>query len=169
MRILLVIFAMLIFFVRCTDVQKVPRPDNLIAPSTMEDILYDMTIVNAARGYSIQQFSQTGVDPACYVFEKYAIDSAQYAQSTFYYATSLPEYKELIERVRVRVEREHKVLDSAYKEEKRIKDSIRSARGKVLRNKRDSLNQSQRDSITKLQNPRGIPSKTVIEVNPPLQ
>lgn len=153
----------------CTNVQKVPKPDNLIAKPTMENILYDMTIINAARGYNIQRFTQTGVDPKCHVFEKYAIDSAQYAQSTLYYSATLEEYKELIERVRVRIEKEHQVADEDFKEEKRIKDSIRDARGKELRTQRDSLTQLQRDSIRKAQVPRGIPPKTVIETNPLVQ
>lgn len=142
--------------IACTNVQKVPEPDNLIAKAKMEKILYDITIIAAARGYSIQQFARTGVDPVCHVFEKYNIDSTQYAQSTLYYSASLEEYKQIVENVSTRIEQEHKVVDSAFQEEKRVKDSIRSTRAKNLRKKSDSVNQSKV--------PSGIPERTVIEV-----
>lgn len=166
MRIPLAIVLMFVFLVGCTNVYKVPKPDKLIPQTAMENILYDMTIINAAGTYNSQRFSQTGVDPACHVFEKYNIDSAQYAQNTLYYAASLDEYKELIDKVKARIEKEHKAADSAFKEEKRIKDSIRTERGKSIRNKRNSLNKSPGYRINKLKRSDSIPFKTVIETSP---
>jgi len=160
MRVIITV-VILIVLVACQGIQPVPKPAKLIAKTTMEDIIYDMSIINSARGYNIQQFSQTGVDPQCYVFEKYKIDSSQYAQNTLYYASSLEDYKELIENVKKRIEEEHKVVDSIAKKEKRITDSTRNARGKRLKQEKDSIN------LLKSTN-KGIPHKTVIEPTLPL-
>lgn len=161
MRVFLT-FVFLLLIMACQGVQSVPKPDKIIEKATMENIIYDITIINSARGYNPQLFVQTGVDPECHVFEKYEIDSAQYAQNTLYYSSAIEDYKELIERVRKRVEAKHTVLDSLFKEEKRIKDSIRHERGKRLKQEKDSLN-----ALKKIDS--GIPLKTVIEPTLPLQ
>lgn len=142
----------------CQGIQPVPKPDPLIEKATMENIIYDITLINSARGYNIQRFTQTGVNPKCHVFEKYEIDSAQYAQNILYYSASLEEYGELIDTVRKRIEKEHKILDSVYQEDKRVKDSMRNARGRKLKEKQDSINVIQPN--------RGILPKTAIE--PPI-
>jgi len=119
--------------VACQRVKSVPKPDDLIPMKTMENIIYDMAIINSARGYNSQRFSQTGVKPDTHVFEKYEIDSAQYSHSTLYYSSRLEDYKKLIEKIKKRLEKEHKIADSIYQEEKRVKDSISSERAKVMK------------------------------------
>lgn len=153
--VILSIFALVL---SCQGIHPVPEPENLIEKETLENIIYDMTLIKAARGYNPQVFSKTGIDPECHVFEKYEIDSAQYAQNTLYYSSSLDEYKELIDRVRKRVEEKYKVIDSVYQEDKRVKDSIRNAKGVRLK--------AEKDSIGKEKPPRGIPARKAIE--PPI-
>ena len=155
------IVCILLLAVACNRVKSVPKPDNLIPIETMENIIYDMAIINSARGYNSQRFSQTGVKPDSHVFEKYAIDSVQFSQSTLYYSVRLEDYKQLIEKVRKRLDKEHKIVDSIYQEEKRVKDSIASERAKVMKKEKDSIN--------KANGKKGIivPRK-VIEVTPPL-
>lgn len=166
MRLVLV-FALLIVVIACQGVQPVSKPEKFIDQSTMENIIYDMTLITSARGFNIQAFSQTGVDPECYVFEKYEIDSAQFAQNTLYYSSSLEDYKDLIENVKKRIEGDHKIVDSLEKKEKRHKDSIRNARGRRLKVEKDSIRRL--DSI-RLDSVRGkIPRKTVIEPTLSLQ
>lgn len=149
-------FFILILLVSCQGIAPMEKPDNLIPLEKMEDIVYDLTIINAARGYNIQLFSQTGLKPESHIFEKYDIDSLQYATSIVYYSADVEEYKQLIMKVQQRVAGEFKVVDSINKEEKRIKDSIRGARGEKLRKKKDSIIQAKKSAG------RVIP-KTVIE------
>lgn len=130
----------------CQGIEPPDKPDNLIPMDRMEAIIYDMSIINSARGFNIQIFTQTGVKPESHVFEKYAIDSLQYAASTVYYSADVDGYKKLIERVRTRVEKEFKVTDSLAKIEKRIQDSIRNERGKLLKYKKDSAIQAMKDA-----------------------
>lgn len=139
-------FVICILAVSCQGVNPLDKPDNLIPLDKMEKIIYDMSIINSARGYNIQLFSQTGVKPESYVFEKHYIDSLQYAASTVYYSADIDEYKELLERVKARVELEFKVKDSLNKAEKRIQDSIRNERGKRLKFKKDSAIQAMKNA-----------------------
>ena len=56
--------------VSCQGIKPLDEPSNLIPIHKMEDIIYDMSIITSARGFNIQIFSQTGVKPESYVFEK---------------------------------------------------------------------------------------------------
>ena len=162
MRRTATLLLILLLAVACQRVKSVPKPDGLIPVETMENIIYDMAIINSARGYNNQRFSQTGVKPESHVFEKYEIDSAQYSQSTLYYSSRLDDYKQLIEKVRERVAQEHKIADSIYQEEKRVKDSIAQERAKEAKKEKDSINKAKgKKGVT-------LPLK-VIEVTPPLQ
>jgi len=138
------IIAVFILIVSCQGIEPIEKPENLIPLKTMEHIIYDLAIMNSARGYNIQMFSQTGIKPESYVFEKHKIDSLQYAQSTIYYSANVEKYKNLLTKVQKRVQREFKVADSIAKEEKRVKDSLRNERGKKLKQEKDSVNQLQR-------------------------
>lgn len=132
MRVFLFLI-LIALFSACQGVAPAPKPDKLIDIPTMENIIYDVTIINSARGFNIQKFTKTGVNPKEYVFDKYKIDSTVYAQNTLYYSSSINGYKGIIERVKKRIAAEHTVLDSLFKEEKRVEDSIRNARGIRLR------------------------------------
>lgn len=133
-----------IIVISCQGIESIEKPDNLIPLKKMEDIIYDMTIINSARGFNIQLFTQTGVKPETHIFEKYEIDSLQYAASTVYYSADIDQYKKIIDNVRKRVTSEFEIADSLTKIEKRIKDSIRNVRGKRLKEKKDSTLQAQR-------------------------
>ncbi len=75
--------------ISCQDIQPVEKPVNLIEKATMQEIIYDIAIVNGARGYDMQKLSRYGVAPETYVFDKYDIDSLQYAQSVAYYSSDI--------------------------------------------------------------------------------
>lgn len=136
---LTITFVVIILIFACQEVGRVSKPDNLIAKTTMENILYDMAIITSARGHNSMTFSKTGVNPETYIFKKYKIDSIQYMQSILYYSSLLDEYKELIEKAKNRIESEHNELDSTYKKEKHILDSTRTVKEKRLAAERDSI------------------------------
>ncbi len=162
MRVI-VILLISILALSCERVESVPKPENLIPLEIMENIIYDMAIINSARGYNSQTFSQLGINPESYIFEKYEIDSVQFANSTLYYSSSLDTYKQFIDKVKIRIEKEHIVADSIQKEEKRVEDSVRTERAKRVKKEKDSI-----QAINKAKNIKEgtvIPKK-VIEVPP---
>jgi hypothetical protein len=130
------VYILFVFFViSCQDIQPVKNPADLIDQAKMEEILYDIAIVNAARGYD----SKYGVAPETYIFEKYDIDSLQYAENVSYYSSDIESYKDMYLAIQKRVEGEFTYHDSLAKIEKKVKDSIRTERAKELQREKDSI------------------------------
>lgn len=123
----------------CQGVKPVEVPENLLPIDTLENMIYDISIMGAARGYNPQQFVQTGIKPETHIYEKYNIDSTTYVNNIIYYSSDIVAYKELVTRVRNRVKKEHSYIDSIAKEEKRVKDSLRASEAREARRKRDSV------------------------------
>ena len=163
------IYILFIFFViSCQDIQPVENPENLIDQAKMEEILYEIAIVNAARGYDMQKLSKYGVAPEKYVFEKYDIDSLQYAENVSYYSSDIESYKDMYLSIQKRVEGEFTYNDSLVKRRKKIKDSIRTEEVRESERKRDSVRKA--DSIAgKVKKPRsskkpGLPTRISKEI-----
>lgn len=148
MKTSIYILLVLLFLSSCQEIKPVEAPDDLIDRATMESIIYDIAVVNSARGHNVQRLSQNGVSPEKYIFEKYKIDSLQFNSSTLYYASDLERYKEMYAAVEKRLVAEHTYYDSITKEEKRVKDSIRTATAQKIRKKKDSLkNKEKKDTV----------------------
>ena len=62
------------------------KPENLISKDKMAEILYDMFIINSAKGVNRKILRNNGIDPEAYILSKYEIDSIHFAQSNAYYA-----------------------------------------------------------------------------------
>ena len=138
--------ALLILLISCQDIIKVTPPENLIERDKMENIIYDIALMNAARGFNVQQLKRNDVSPDRYVFEKHSIDSLQYAQSTVYYAADSEDYKTMYQNVQKRVEALHKELREEEAVFQKRKDSIRTAEIKARR-KLDSIKKAKGDTL----------------------
>ncbi len=163
------IYILFVFFaISCQDIQPVKSPANLIDQAKMEEILYEIAIINAARGYDIQKLSKYGVAPETYVFEKYNIDSLQYAENVSYYSSDIESYKEMYLTIQKRIEGEFTYHDSLAKRKKKIKDSLRTEEVRESERKRDSVRKA--DSIAgRVKKPRspkklGLPTRISKEV-----
>ena len=136
----LLILSLLIF--TCNYKEKPKQPKNLIPKEKMERILYDLYIINAAKGVNKKTLESKGLEPETYVLTKYSIDSLQFANSNAYYAFDADEYRGIVEKVKARLEKEKKEFEELEKIEgqkaKRIRDSI------------TKVNRKRKDSITKL-------------------
>lgn len=104
---------------------KVSKPKNLIPQNTMEDILYDLAIVDGARIADPQGLAEAGISQQAFIFEKYKIDSLQFAESNNYYTSNIDGYIVMLERVLSKIEIEKTVLDSIVKAETKINDSLK--------------------------------------------
>lgn len=119
------------------------QPENLIPKEKMTEILYDLAILNSAKSAFSSAFDKTGIDIMEFLYEKYAIDSTQFAQSDLYYASVPMEYQSIYEGVEALIEKRKNALEATT--EKR-NDSIREAQT----NRRDSIQdlKKEKDSIT---------------------
>lgn len=143
----LYLFIFIIFLgVGCQHIQEVPPPEKPISEEKMLTIMYDIAIINAARGYGVQKLKRIGVNPESYVFEKYNIDSLQYAQNIAFYTDDPLRYKSLVTALEQKLNQEHKVLDSIENAYQKRKDSLRVIEVKKKR-KKDSIARIHGDTL----------------------
>lgn len=108
MKILFAFFGIL-FFLSCNN-SGITKPDNLINENVMEDILYDLSILEAVRA-QIQEGDQKFTGKLdVYIYKKYKIDSLQFAKSNQYYAADVEEYKKIFDNIKQRMVTENEKL-----------------------------------------------------------
>lgn len=123
------ILLMLVFFGACGE-KAIQKPDNLIPQKTMEEILYDLAIIDAARISNPQSILDAGIAQQGYIFEKYEIDSLQFAQSNAYYTSDVENYISMYKDILEKIEAEKTVVDSIVKINRAIADSLKQEKKK---------------------------------------
>lgn len=108
--------------IACNNVNRPKKPDNLISKDQMTELLYDLYIVNSAKGVNRRILETNGFNPETYILTKYNIDSTQFADSNGYYAFDTETYKGIVEKVKERLEKEKQELEDI---KERKKDSIK--------------------------------------------
>ncbi|WP_179337194.1 DUF4296 domain-containing protein [Winogradskyella ludwigii] len=122
----------------CNGFERPEKPDDLMSKAQMADFLYDLYIINSAKGVNKSTLEKKGFNPKSYVFEKYDIDSTRFAESNAYYTSDTEAYGAIIDEVKARLESDKERFDVVMKKEN---DSI---------NKRKDSIKTRRDSIKKL-------------------
>ena len=117
----------LISLVGCNSVDRPKKPKNLIAKDKMSEIMYDLYILNAAKGVNRKLLERNGIMPLEHIYKKYGIDSLQFAESNTYYAYDMETYTAITEKIKTNLEKEKEVYEALNKEEERVKDSITEA------------------------------------------
>jgi hypothetical protein len=87
----------------------VTKPKNLIEREKMVAIIYDLSVLEAAKSqtsgiYHYPKSSQ-------FLKEKYKVDSLTFAQSSQYYASDMKEYKKMYDEVKARLQTEYTKLN----------------------------------------------------------
>lgn len=130
---------LVILTVSCGKEIRPEKPKNLIPEKEFTDILFDMFVINSAKGVNKKVMEEVGLKPEIYVFEKYQIDSLQFAKSNEYYAFDSKKYTAILNRVKQNIESQKKLFEKQIKDEeeeqKRKMDSIKELNLKI----RDSL------------------------------
>lgn len=159
---LTICFISVFTIVACSSGPK--KPKHLISKKKMINILIDAKLIATASTSNRKIMQDSGVFPNTYVFEKYNIDSLQFAESNTYYTYHIKDYEEIYQIVKDSLDK----LKAHYKEirdeeikqeeEKRKQDSILFA---VLKEK-DSINLlKMRDSIKTMEVKDSL-SKTIL-------
>lgn len=94
---------LLLIVIGCGD-GAVEKPDNLIGEEKMVEILYDLSLLEALKSQNPLELANGGVDHTTYIYEKYKIDSTQFAASNRYYASDIDNYKKIYDKVREKLE-----------------------------------------------------------------
>jgi hypothetical protein len=103
-----IIFMAIVFVaISCKD-EVIQKPNNLIPKDKMENIIYDLAILEATRthNYTVKDYPS----PTDFIKRKYKIDSLSFAKSTQYYASDINEYKKMYDNVKDRLTKENAKL-----------------------------------------------------------
>lgn len=104
--------------------EVVKKPENLIPQDKMATILLDLSILNATKTAARNKFEDSGIEVMDFLYNKYGIDSTQFAQSDLYYASNPLIYQEIYQSVKDKLDVAKKDLEERSK---RRSDSIRKA------------------------------------------
>ena len=116
------IFILLLFF-SCSN--RIPKPNNLISKDKMVDVLYDVTILNAAKNIDKRRLENHGIFPNEFIYSKHNIDSLQLRESLDYYASDLDEYKSIINKLEERFIKEKELLNPTVTKQVATKQKIK--------------------------------------------
>ena len=136
-----ILFVLGILLFSCNE-KVVEKPENLIPKEKMVTILHDLALLNSTKSSYKAALENNGVKIMDFLYEKYDIDSVQFAQSDLYYASIPLEYQSIYEKVEAILEK--KTADLEQIAQKR-NDSVRKAQEK----KRDSITKARTDNTSK--------------------
>ena len=111
MKAALPFLAILFLAVSCGD-KAVKKPDNLIEEDKMVNIIYDLSLLEAAKSQKPAVLDSNAVDVRNYIYKKYKIDSIQFAKSGQYYASDIANYRKIYANVAKKLEDQKKTADS---------------------------------------------------------
>jgi hypothetical protein len=103
MKKLCLFFLIATIFLSCDSKAKIQKPDDLIPPEQMEDLLFDMYVANGA--VSVPNLNgEKNVNYMHLVYKKYQIDSVRFAESTLYYTSRVNDQERILRNVKVRLD-----------------------------------------------------------------
>jgi hypothetical protein len=101
-KIVLLVFVFGLF--ACSE-NPVKPPKKLLDEKTMENILYDIAILQAANSNAPEILQANKIEAKNFIYKKYKIDSATYHQNNRYYAAEVNNYKHMHNRILARLEK----------------------------------------------------------------
>ncbi|MBF4517392.1 DUF4296 domain-containing protein [Flavobacterium sp. ANB] len=130
MKNFVLIILVLFLSVSCKK-ELTKEPKRLIEKGKMVDIMYDLSILDAIKYQNPLSLDSTDSSPKKFIFQKYKVDSLQFAQSNMYYATDYESYKDMFDEVAKRLEKNQKKVDSLVKiEEKKAEKAAKEKKKK---------------------------------------
>ena len=87
----------------CSE-NPVKKPENLLDEETMENILFDVAVLQAAKANSPEVLQANNIDSKDFIYRKYKIDSATYHLNNRYYAGDVRKHKHMYKRILARLE-----------------------------------------------------------------
>lgn len=132
-----IVYLLIGVFFGCNTVNKPKKPDNLISKDKMVNVMYDVFLINSAKGLEKKTLELNGILPEDFIYKKHSIDSAQFALSNNYYAFDTKVYKSIMDQVKSRISAEQKkyeaINEKEAKEASAKKDSIKKLADTVSR------------------------------------
>lgn len=95
----------IVFMLSCSN-NPSPKPDKVLDEEVMVNIIFDISILQAADGAYTYKLAEANIEIDQYIFDKYKIDSAMYSQNQRYYASDPKKYKKIYRKVIEKLEKE---------------------------------------------------------------
>lgn len=111
----------------------IDKPDNLINEDTMEDILYDLAVLEAIKANDPVSLERKKITASTYVYDKYDIDSLQFVSSNHYYASDVHNYLKMYKRVEEKLGKEKTKIDTIIAQKKIEKLEVKKGKGKPIK------------------------------------
>jgi hypothetical protein len=125
MKKIIILLAIVLVFISCKD-EAVKEPNSLIEKETMVNIMYDLAVLDGIKYQNPASLDSFKINPKKYIYNKYKIDSLQFAQSNIYYASNYEEYLAIVDEVNARLVNNKAETTALIKAEakKKIKKTI---------------------------------------------
>lgn len=93
------IISFLVLFAACSNVEKAPKPEQLLSKEEMAIILSDLYIIEGAISSNRSSYIETGVQPSSYIYDKYDIDSVMFKENLNYYNDRVEDYLFIMDKI----------------------------------------------------------------------
>jgi hypothetical protein len=137
MNKIIICFVLLSLILSCKE-EVIKKPENLIEKEVMVDILYDLSLLEAINFQTSKSLEKYKLTPSEYIYQKYKIDSLQFAQNNMYYAADYKAYKKMNEQINTRLDKNKILIEAALEKEKKRALLLEKSKPK-LKKKADSL------------------------------
>jgi hypothetical protein len=135
-KLLLLLLSVMVF--SCGKETAAKKPAHLLTEGQMENILYDVSIMQAIRSFQPQVLDSNGVDVEHYIYKKYKIDSLTYVQNNTWYASDPEQFEKLLDKVAERIKKEKTKADK-LKDKGAAKTKKPKLSNPAMKAKQDSL------------------------------
>ena len=127
-----------------------PIPIDLISQEKMVDIIYDMTLINVAKGVNKSILENNGIIPEQYLFNKHSIDSTLFARSNEYYSNDLKTYQMIYDNVKIKLEKNKNIISDSIDILKQISGELSKKLIKESKINKILIDTIKIDSISKI-------------------
>lgn len=158
-KITYILVLLLVFSCQRNATEKPKKPDNLISKEKMANIIYDMSLINVAKGVNKKLLEENGLNPEAYIYNKYNIDSIQFKESNNYYTYYLKEYDDIYNKAKAKLTKEKAIYNELIETEKKVKDSIKQ----LKKTKLDSIGNRKKKKKIKKSPLKAVDSSRVLK------
>ena len=136
MNKIIVCFVLVSLIFSCKEA-VIKKPENLIEKEVMVDILYDLSLLEAINFQTSKPLETYKLTPSQYIYQKYKIDSLQFAQNNMFYAADYKAYKKMNEQINARLDKNKILIEGVIKNEK--KKALLLEKSKSKRKKKSKI------------------------------
>lgn len=124
MKKIIILLATVFVFISCKD-EVIKKPNRLIEKETMVNIMYDLSVLDGIKYQNPSSLDSFKINPKKYIYNKYKIDSVQFAQSNIYYASNYEEYSGIIDEINNRLTKKKSEVTAVIKADAKKKKLVK--------------------------------------------